>query len=161
MASIRDRILDALCTALVAAAPAGGVAMPAGLTLTQERTHPSDESQLPLIGLYFDDEEPELLADVRFRAPLARKLLTVTVEYRALASSPGVTAVVPRKAIDPLYVWVMQQIALDETLGGLAIEVNEGATKWISKEGDDIVAAAAQKLTIFYRTARLNPTASG
>jgi hypothetical protein len=161
MASIRDRILDALCTALVAAPPSGGVAMPAGLTLTQERSHPSDESQLPVLALYFEDEEPELLADVRFRAPLARKLLTVTVEYRALASSAGATPLAPRKAIDPLYVWVMQQIALDETLGGLAIEINEGPTKWISREGDDIVAAAAQKFTIFYRTARLNPSAAG
>ena len=149
MASIRDRILEALLAALSAS---GG---PAGLLVTEERTHPVQTEQLPLIGLYFDDEEPLPLDKQVFRAPVTQKLLRVTVEYRAAVGSP-ITA--PRKAIDPLYLWTMQQLGADETFGGLAMGLTEGPTKWLSQEADAIVAAAAQTFIVHYRTARLNPS---
>ena len=157
MASRRDQLVDALVAALNAA-PAGSVPKPANLVITEDRTHANAEAQLPVIAVYFDDDAPITLDRQVFRAPIAQKILGVTFEYRALASVPGQAAVTPRKVIDPLYLWAMQQIAADETFGGLAMGLVEGPTKWLSKESDAIVAAAAQRITIHYRTARLNPS---
>jgi hypothetical protein len=149
MSSIRDRLIDAVIAALSAS---GG---PAGLTVIEDRTHPSEESQMPVIGVYFEDDEPIPLDKQHFRAPIVQKLVTVILEYRAIASA---TPVKPRKSIDPLYLWAMQQLGADETFRGLAMGIVEGPTKWISKEADSVVAAAAQKFTIHYRTSRLNPS---
>jgi hypothetical protein len=157
MASRRDQLIDALVAA-VNSTPAGSVPRPAGLTVLEDRTHPSEEGQLPVIGIYFEDEEPVPLEKQVFRAPLTHKLLGVTLEYRALASVPGQPAQAPRKAIDPLYLWALQQLGADESFGGLAMGITEGPTKWLSKESDAIVAAAAQRFTIHYRTSRLNPS---
>jgi hypothetical protein len=153
MSSIRDRILDAVIAALSAT---GG---PAGLNVVEDRTHSADLSQLPMIGVFSEDDDPEGVGqDVR--APLVEKSMTLTLEYRAAVPVPetGHQPVAPRKVIDPLYCWAMAQVAKDETFGGLAMWVKEGAMKWLSKEGDTIVAAAAQKLTVFYQTKRLDPT---
>lgn len=153
MSSIRDRILDAVIAAISAS---GG---PAGLTVVEDRTHSADLSQLPMIGCYAEDGDPEGVGqDVR--PPLVEKSITLTIEYRAAVPVPatGQQPEAPRKVIDQLYCWVMQRIALDETFGGLAMWVKEGPMKWLSKEGDTIVAAAAQKLTVFYQTKRLDPT---
>ncbi len=132
MASIRDRLIDALFAAMNGSA-LGAVPKPTGLLVTEERLHPNEQSQLPVIGLYFEDEEPEPLEKQRFKAPITQKALGVTLEYRALASMPAQAVQKPRKVIDPLYLW-------------------------LSKESDAIVAAAAQRITIHYRTARLNPS---
>jgi hypothetical protein len=157
MASIRDRLIDALFAALNSNTPAGAgtVPKPAGLTVDEDRTHPVEEAQLPRIGIFFEDEEPITLEKQVFGAPTAQKLLGVTLEYRALAGSQP-----PRKAIDPLYLWAMQQMGADEKFTGLAMGIVEGPTKWLSKESDAIVAAAAQRFTIHYRTSRLNPSAT-
>lgn len=157
MASIRDRLIDALVAALKAS-PAGSVSTPSGLTVIEDRTHPSEEGQLPVIALYFEDEEPIPLEKQNFRAPVTQKRLGVTLEFRGLASVPGQTPQAPRKVIDPLYLWAMQQWGADESFGGLAMGITEGPTKWLSKEADAIVAAAAEKFTIHYRTSRLNPS---
>jgi hypothetical protein len=152
MASIRDRLIDALFAALNGSA-LGAVPKPTGLTVSEDRTHPVEETQLPRIGLFFEDEDPEPLAKQKFQAPIVEKLLGFTLEYRAPAGTQP-----PRKAIDPLYLWAMQQMGADERFTGLAMGIIEGSTKWLSKESDAIVAAAAQRFTIHYRTSRLNPS---
>jgi hypothetical protein len=160
MASIRDRLIDALFAALNSNTPAGlgTVPRPTGMTITEDRTHPIEEGQLPQIGIFFEDEEPITLEKQVFGAPMAQKLLGVTLEYRALASVPGQAVQKPRKTIDPLYLWALQQMGADERFTGLAMGIVEGPTKWLSKESDAIVAAAAQRFTIHYRTSRLNPS---
>lgn len=157
MASIRDRLIDALFAALNGAA-LGPLTKPANLLVVEERLHPNEQSQLPVIGMYFEDEEPEPLAKQEFAAPLTKKKLGMALEFRALASVPGQAVQKPRKVIDPLYLWAMQQLGADEKFGGLAMGITEGPTKWLSKESNAIVAAAAQQFTIHYRTSRLNPS---
>lgn len=150
--SLRDQLLDAISSALSGAA-LGGFSEPTGLTVIEDRTHPIEEDQLPQICFYPEDEAPEPLDKLKFKAPFVRKELVITLEYRAQVGSQ-----VPRKAIDPLYLWTMQQLGADETFGTLAMGIVEGPTKWLSKESDALVAAAAQRFTIYYRTSRLNPS---
>jgi hypothetical protein len=162
MASIRDRLIDALFAALNSSTPAGAgtVPKPASLLVVEERLHPNEQSQLPVIGLYFEDEEPQPLEKQRYKAPTITNELGVELQYRALASVPGQAVQKPRKVIDPLYLWAMQQMGADESFGGLAMGIIPGPTKWLSKESNAIVAAAAQRFTIHYRTSRLNPSAT-
>jgi hypothetical protein len=157
MASIRDRLIDAIFAALNGSA-LGSVLKPANLLVVEERLHPNEQGQLPVIAIYFEDEEPEPLDKQKFAAPITQKKLGVVLEYRALASVPAQAVQKPRKVIDPLYLWAMQQLGTDEKFGGLAMGITEGPTKWISKESNAIVAAAAQSFTIHYRTSRLNPS---
>jgi hypothetical protein len=154
MSSRRDQIVDAFIAAATSAA-AGTAAV------DEDRTHSADVSKLPRISIYFDDEDPAGVGG-EVRTPLLQRALDLTVEYRGAIPAPadGQPQLAPRKVIDPLYCLVMQAIAADETFGGLAMWVKEGATKWLSKEGETVVAAAAQKFTIYYRTARLNPAAA-
>ena len=152
MTSIREQVAGAVVAALNAAA-AGGVTQPIGLTVHRERTRPITKDKLPATLVYFEDDEPTTLAKQVFRAPLTERHLGVVIEMRAIGSSSQS----PDEALDPLYLWVMQQIMADETLGGLAMGVTEGPMKWMATEADVIFAGAALHLVIHYRTSRLNP----
>ena len=82
--------------------------------------------------------------------------LILMCELRALAT----TSVPPDAAIDPLYVWAVQQLMGNERFGGLAMGVTEGPMKWKSREADAIYAAADLRFVVHYRTNRLDPTSA-
>jgi len=150
MSSIREQLV----LAAVALLEAGG--SPATLTVKRERTRPIEQAALPAILIYCEDEEPSPLAGQKFRAPLTERHLNLVLELRALASD----TVPPDAAIDPLYIWAIQQILGNEKFGGLAMGVTEGPTKWMSREADATYAAAALHLIVHYRTSRLDPTSA-
>lgn len=148
MASIREQIILAAVTLL------GATGKPAGLTVMRERTRPIENDQLPAIVVYCEDEEPTTLADQRYRAPLTERHLVLMCELRAVASA----TVPPDAALDPLYVWAVQQLLQNENFGGLAMGVTEGPMKWKSREADAIYAAADLRFVVHYSTSRLDPT---
>jgi hypothetical protein len=148
MSSIREQIADALLTVLQASGA------PGGLTVHRERTRPIEQDKLPAILVYFEDEEPTPLEKQKFAAPLTQRHLNVVLEMRALAQGGQATD----QAVDPLYLWIMQQVMADEKFSGLAMGVTEGPMKWTAKEADVIFAGAALHLVIHYRTSRLDPT---
>jgi hypothetical protein len=153
--SIREQIILAAVALLESD---GG---PAGLTVYRERTRPIEPTSLPAILIYADDDTPEPLAKQQYQAPLVTRNLILHVECRA----QGSTTVPPDAALDPLLVWVSQQFAQNEHFPtsadppvNLANGVVEGKTSWFSKEGDQLLAAAAIEWTVKYRTSRLDPT---
>lgn len=148
MSSIREQIATALITALSAV---GG---PAGLTVHRERTRPIETDSLPAILVYFADEKPKPFDKQKYRSPLVERTLSVALQCRAQGSQSAS----PDQALDPVLLWAAQQVFADETLGGLAIGVEEGATLWSSKEADVPVAAATLSVLICYRTSRLDPS---
>ncbi len=150
MPSIREQIVLSAVALLQAS---GG---PAGLTVKRERTRPIESEDLPAILVYCDDEEPTPLAKIKFGAPLTERHLNLILELRAQATD----TTPPDAAIDPLYVWAVQQIMNNERFSGLAMGVTEGPMKWMSKEADVIYAAAALHLIVHYRTSRLDPTSA-
>jgi hypothetical protein len=147
MSSIREQVAAAVVTAV----SSGG---PTGLTVHRERTRPIEKEQCPAILLFFEDEIPETLAGQKFKAPLTERCLNLTAEIRAIPAAGQAVD----EAVDDLYVWLMQALSADETLGGLAMGITEGAVKWFSKEADVIYAGAAVHLSVHYRTKRLDPT---
>jgi hypothetical protein len=155
MSSIRKQLAAAVVTVLEAD-PAGEVAQPGNLTVHRERTRPITQDKLPAILAYFEDEEPTPLAKQKFQAPIVERHLNLVLELR---TTPIVDQS-PDEAVDPLYLWVMQQVMADERFGGLAMGVTEGPMKWMAVESDVVVAGAALHLIIHYRTSRLDPTAA-
>ena len=153
MSSIREQIVDEIVTLF------GATGGPAGLGVHRERTRPLDQEQLPAVVIYFAEEEPIPLAHQQFKAPLVERQLALMIECRAI----GTLAVAPDEALDPITVWVTKQLiqnAEDATspLRQLANEVMEGKTIWLSKEGDQPIAAAVVMFLVKYRTSRSDPT---
>lgn len=158
MSTIREQIIIAAIALLNATVPTG---KPAGLTVHRERTRPLETDSLPAILIYCDDDAPETLAKQQYQAPLVTRNLVLHVECRAVGS----TTVPPDQALDPLLTWVTQQFAQNEHFPtsnnppvNLANGVVEGKTSWLSKEGDQLLAAASMEWTVKYRTSRLDPT---
>jgi hypothetical protein len=153
MSSIREQ-LAAQVVAALSAEPAGDVEQPANLTVHRERTRPITQDNLPAILAYFEDEEPTPLAKQRFQAPIVERHLNLVLELRVTPTADQS----PDEAVDPLYLWAMQQVMVDEKFGGLAMGVTEGPMKWMATESDAIIAGAALHLIIHYRTSRLDPS---
>jgi len=154
VASIREQIILAVIALF------SGAGAPAGLTVHRERTRPIESDSLPAILVYCDDDAPVTLLKQQF-APLVTRNLILHVECRA----QGSTTNPPDAALDPLLVWVTQQLTQNEKFPTSAVPpvnlgngVEEGKTTWISKEGDQLYAAAAMEWTVKYRTSRLDPT---
>jgi hypothetical protein len=150
MSSIREQIAVAVLEVLQESGA------PAGLTVHRERTRPITKDKLPAILVYFEDDEPTPLAKQRFQAPLTERHLNLVLELRATPDEDQS----PDEAVDPLYLWAVQQIMANERFGGLAMGVTEGPMKWMAVESDVIFAGAALHLIIHYRTSRLDPTAA-
>ncbi|MGH9208203.1 MAG: hypothetical protein ACRD59_03290 [Candidatus Acidiferrales bacterium] len=146
--SIREQIMVALVAAL------SGSSGISGLTIHRERTRPIETDSLPAIMIYADDDVPKPLAQQNYRAPLTERQFSLALECRAQGSG----SVSPDEALDPVLVWALKAIGVDETFGGLASGVEEGRTVWSSREGDVPVASAKLSITIKYRTSRLDPT---
>ena len=155
MSSIRDQIADAVVNALEGPAK-GNVPQPPGLTVHGERTRPLAKDKLPATLVYFEDEEPTPFAKQKFQAPLTERHLNLVLELRAIPDAGQRTD----SAVDPLYLWAVQQIMADERFGGLAMGVTEGTTKWMATEADVVFAGAALHMVIHYRTSRLDPSAA-
>jgi hypothetical protein len=158
VSSIREQIVLALVAVLGSAtlnhSDGSEESKPAGLTIHRERTRPIEIDSLPAILVYCDDDPPKPIAQQIYRSPLTEHQLTISLELRA----QGALNVPPDAALDPLYVWAMLAVGSDVSFGGLASEVEEGKTAWSSREGDVPVASATLRITIRYRTSRLDPT---
>ena len=147
-ASIREQILVAATATIDAAGK------PTGLLVKRERWHPVEVANLPTALIYAEDDEPRPFEGNHYKSPLVERQLALRVDLRALGDGQTPADV----ALDPLIVWVTQQMFKDETLGGLANGVVEGRTAWNSVEGDVAISSAAMQFTIKYRTSRLDPT---
>jgi hypothetical protein len=147
-ASVREQIISKVVELLSADGH------PDGLTVHRERTRPLLAEQLPASVVYCADDEPTPLADQKFAAPLVMRHLRVLVENRAVGSE----TLSPDEALDPMLIWATQVLVRNERLDGLTLGVEEGRTVWMSREGDQPIAAATMLFTFHYRTRRDDPT---
>lgn len=139
MASVRERIVDAVVAALNAPGK------PAGLTVHRSRTRPIDKDRLPAMVVYLATE------DVGDHAAIAvMRTLRIRVECR-------VTGDPPDTVLDEHVTWAVKALKADEKLGGLAVRINEVRTVWDAAERDKVYAAAATEFEIEYATAYNDP----
>lgn len=96
------------------------VARPSNLSVNRERRRPVEVSELPLISIYPVREDVKRATENR-RVQLVERDLEVHVLCRVGGNS---------SFNDPLRIWAVQQIMADQTLGGVAIEIQEESTDW-------------------------------
>lgn len=147
--SIREQIVSAIMTLLTA------TGLPPGAIVHRERTRPLENEDLPAIVVYFNEEEPLPITKQIFKDIAVERQLALMVECRAIATPPTIA---PDQSLDPLIVWVTQQIMANEKFAGLAMGVTEGKTVWFSKEGDQPIAACVILFLIRFKTDRIDPT---
>ncbi len=143
MSTIREQIIEAVLTVLNTSTPPG---VPACTRLKME---PMSASDLPAMTIFPMREEVQPAKGGRF-APFVERILTVKIVMEA-AGSDTTTA---DQAVDPMAAWISQLGG--STLGGVALDTEEGQSEWLYQEGDFPYAALATELMIHYRTAKAN-----
>lgn len=144
MSSRRVQLLAAIAAALE------GSGKPAGLNVHRARLRPLEKDLLPAAIVYVPPETPEAVT----LSPLAvDRKARVAVQLRAIA--PEGTAA--EDAVDPYYVWAVQAIQADPTLGGLALDTNEVSVTYDAIESDSVLAACEVLFEVTYETAESDP----
>lgn len=144
-ASVRDRLLDAMLAQLNTGRPAG---VPAADDERQETYKPEE---LPAITVAWLREEDEPQRDSRWSYYLKRTM-TFRVRIRVAADPP-------RKAIDPLYVWVGQQLG-GKQFDGLGDDCHEALAEMQYAAEDQPYAMLELDFRVYYETLKTDPTAT-
>lgn len=145
MASIRMQALAAMVTAL------NGAGKPAAVTVHRQRALPIERDTLPAVVLYVIEEQAQGVPEAGFS--LTARQCTVRAECRVSCA----TTEVPDDVLDPVVTWVVQALASDPQLGGLANFLTEQHTSWDAVAADKVYAAAAVDFLMAYDTATSNP----
>lgn len=119
MSSREQQILDA-AEARLQGAPLGPLAMPTGLTVSRYRTLELQPANLPHLSLYTVTASTESVGGGSE---------TQTEIKVALWAKPGPGQSLDQ-ALDPLWLWVVQQLLTDQSLGGLARRVAPTHRVW-------------------------------
>ena len=146
MASIRERILQRFVQLL------DGPGKPAGLTVHRYRTRAIESDKLPAQVVYPAARGPAVAETVERwnQAGDLQRTLTVRVESR-VAGNP------PDEALDPYYLWAVEAVMADPTLGGLAFDVQEEAVSFDAEEFQETIGACAVDFRVTYITSGYDP----
>jgi len=139
MSSIRDQIVAAIVSALGVSGAPGSV--------DQSRLEQYTDDQLPAFNV-FPGKDEKLVATSDDEG---RKLI-VHVECLAAGATKA------DHAVDPLYVWAVQKIMADPTLGGLATFTCHEDDEWTLAWSEKDIVALKVSFSVEYRTARTDPT---
>lgn len=112
MSSREQQILDEMA-ARIDGAPLGPIPRPAGLTVSRSRMLEIKPAQMPHTSVY------PLEAGTERKGSTAESAFTAKVAIWAKAAPGGVVDA----ELDPVWLWVHQQLFADESLGGLAISL--------------------------------------
>ena len=142
--SIQKRVLDYVVTALTAAgAPAAAY---------RTRTESFSAEQMPAFNVYPLRGAPYDADDTV--NTLAQRFSFAVVALGTAASDVDVV-------LDPLFVWVCQQVLADPTLGGLVLDTMLEAWDWAFPPADSDVSSCSLTFTALIAVKRTDPTASG
>jgi hypothetical protein len=135
-----DSKLEQICQYCVAQVDADG--KPEGLLVERQRTLPLDPSNLPAAILYL---RHEAVVKIVGRSTVTRREVLLRWELRVEGEPSD-------QKLDPLRVWLVQQMMADFSLGGLAKEIEEVSGQWDQKAEDLIVGACAHDFKVTYYT---------
>jgi len=144
VSSIRDQIVAATITALNA------VGKPCDFE--RSRATALTDADLPRGVVYPVRDIPE---DPFLAGPVTRSRLTMMCEIRAL----GTAALRPDQAVDPIYTWVVAKL-VGNTLGGLALKLQEGDSTFVYGQGDSPICLLAVEVVATHQHLTANAEAS-
>lgn len=136
MASLDLQLLDAVVAKL---REAGG---PTGLTVHESQNRPIDDDQLPSIVVYPFGEAPVEQPEHDEASYLE---LPLVLECRA-KGDPG------HRAVDPLYVWAVHQMMIDQQWGGLAEHTHFDGREWAETPSGAVYGRLALRFRIQFWT---------
>lgn len=145
MASIRQRIVDAVVARL------DGAGKPPGLAVHRSRGISVDQDELPAMVVYLLAQRTQRVGG---RAgPLSAHALTLRVECRV----KGAVADEADVLLEPLIGWAVKALLGEPTLGGLVNSLEETQIEWAAEAADHLYAAAAVDFTAQFPTAVADP----
>lgn len=137
MATIRERILDAMVAAFNTSAPLG---VPVAV---RRRLPMIETSMLPFVDIMPVQEQTQS-ATSRLSSPVVRR--TMRVKVRCWAAGDSAEA-----ACDTMVAWATKALA-GNTLGGLAHDIEELGTEWQSAIVDAQYGVAEVEFAVSYQT---------
>lgn len=141
MSSIRQQVMDAMLSALNTGRPGTVPQIGKWTGLAVEDSH------LPFSSLA---RAKEVISPVGTRsAPIVRRTLRVEIEHLvAGTATPSATA---EENAEPLLSWNVKAL-VGNSLGGLAIELNEGEITWTLEQADRPYVRVTHRFEVVYTT---------
>lgn len=137
--TVQENVLTALVTAL------DGAGKPTGLIVHREPAVPLEEDAekalvfYPLLG---SNESGTITGET------LRSLEFVTEVRRRLSTSERASGLTVSEALDELYAWTVEALEADVTLGGLTLDITEGAMDWDQEVQNRLHGRAAVRWTV-------------
>jgi hypothetical protein len=145
--SIRERILDALVDLW------GGASRPNGLEVYRTPAVLQDDEELNALAVIPEPDNPESETRLDHDDGVECRL-TVIAAFRAANVEEGEAW----QQADRVFVWLMTQVALDRTLGGLCKDIRRvGMGEYRISHADRTYAAAAERFEVVYHTSEDDP----
>lgn len=147
MASIGEQIIQAVKSTLEATDPQ----KPVGLTVHRNDAIPIDKDQLPALVVYPNTEDLIVSDHSSVERPMR-----FIVEARAKAAIAIGES--PDEALDPLFVFTVQKLMADRSLGGLCAGVLERRRGWDREVVDGVHGTLFMEFEAPHFTALNDPT---
>lgn len=144
--SVRKQIVDAAIALINTDAPSG---VPAADDTRLESYTPAE---LPALTIFEIREEGESEKEGRW-GYFVKRTFTMRIEIRIAET----TAVKARAAVDPIYVWVGQQLG-QQQFGGLAEDCYETLLEWQYADSDQPYTLLQMDFRVEYSTLKNDPT---
>jgi hypothetical protein len=145
-ASVRSQIVSAAIAAINASPPVG---VP---TADDTRLESYTAGELPAISVFEIREEAETEKEGRW-SYFVKRTFTLRVEVRIAAT----VALAARATMDPLYVWIGQQLGGSQ-FGGLAEDCYEALLEWQYAAEDQPYTLLQIDFRVLYSTIKTDPT---
>ena len=143
-ASVRKQIVDEAIAMLSAGSP------PAGFPQVWDtRLEPFEATELPAIVVFEIREDGQSEKEGRW-SYFIKRAFTLRVEIRVATGTP-------RVAIDPFYVWIVQQFG-QQTFGGLAEDTYDTLLEWQYADSDQPYTLLQIDFRVEYSTLKNDPT---
>jgi hypothetical protein len=147
--SIREQILQALVDLW------DEPSKPTGLTVHRDPSRPIPSDDLPALAVSMEPSDSERTERLDHSPGVER---TMTVRAGIRAGGSDVESLYEQT--DEIYVWVVTQVALDRTLGGLSEDIVERRASFEAAEADKTFHALGILFDVTYFTSEDDPTAA-
>ena len=141
-ASIREQILSAIATALASTSGVGG-------RVYRSRVEPIAREESPAIVVEPVEDDPAIETNLATLTHTLSVLVTVIVR-----------GAIPDQLADPIILSLHSKLMADYTLGGIAMDIMPGKTKFIMTDADGAAGEIQCLYRVMYRTALTNLASS-
>lgn len=154
--SIIQQIVTAAVAALNVASLPAGLTKPDPLTIDLQRLLPIDKGPLPIMVVYPDVEAQTGRVGTQ-SSPVSARAFKFKVDcwISVVVGQPIYTA------LEPLRVWAISALMLDQTLGGLGYDLQHTDSEYDARLANRVFATVTLGFVIYYPVLAADPTTRG